>query len=122
MKLLRRISTRQLLALCATVIALVVGATVIAIAATGGGPKPAPKRLPVAIHHALAAPAVQGVTARIQFTNNLIANSAYEGKLPRDRADRGKREPAVPSVARIQRALGRLAKHAVISSAITSDV
>ena len=180
MKLLRRISTRQLLALCATVIALVVGATVIAIAATGGGPKPAPKRLPVAIHDALAAPAVQGVTARIQFTNNLIANSsvqgtdpiltgasgrlwaspsgrlrlelqsdaakggvgdaqvlvdhrrvtvydsssntAYEGKLPRDRADRGKRERTVPSVARIQRALGRLANHAVISRAIPSDV
>ena len=40
MKFLRRISTRQLLALCAAVVVFVVGATVVAFAMTGGGPKP----------------------------------------------------------------------------------
>src|SRR5436190_1686994 len=82
MKFLRRISTRQLLALGATVTVLVIGATVIAIAATGGGPKPAPKRLPVAIHDALTAPAVQGVSARIQFTNDLVDASSVQGSDP----------------------------------------
>jgi outer membrane lipoprotein-sorting protein len=82
MKLLRRISTRQLLFLCAFVIAAVAGATVIAIAATGGGPKPPPRKLPVAIHDALAAKPVQGVSARIQFTNDLIDGSSIQGSDP----------------------------------------
>jgi outer membrane lipoprotein-sorting protein len=82
MKLLRRISTRQLLFLCAAVVAAVAGATVIAIAATGGGPKPPPKKLPVAIHDALAAKPVQGVSARIQFTNDLIDGSSIQGSDP----------------------------------------
>jgi outer membrane lipoprotein-sorting protein len=82
MKLLRRISTRQLLVLCATVVALVVGAAVIAIAATGGGPKPPPKPLPMAIHDALAAKPVQGVSARIEFTNDLIDGSSIQGSDP----------------------------------------
>src|SRR3954453_1933758 len=82
MKLLRRISTPQLVALCASVAILVVGATVIAIAATGGGPKPAPKKLPVAVHDALTAAPVQGVSARIQFTNNLVDGSSVQGSDP----------------------------------------
>src|SRR5436190_9706110 len=179
MKFLRRISTRQLLLLGASVVALVVGATVIALAATGGGPKPAPKKLPVAVHDALTAAPVQGVTARIQFTDNLIdgasvqgsdpiltgasgrlwasaggrlrlelqsdasnggvgdaqvlvdhrrasvydsaSNTVYKGKLPRGH-ESGKRQPAVPSLARIQRALARFAKHAVVGRAVPSDV
>jgi hypothetical protein len=82
MKLLRRISTRQLLVLCTVVVAAVAGATVIAIAATGGGPKPPPKKLPVAIHDALAAKPVQGLSARIQFTNDLIDGSSIQGSDP----------------------------------------
>src|SRR2546423_14827052 len=82
MKLRRRISTRQLVALCASVAILVVGVTVISIAATGGGPKPAPKRLPVAVHDALTASPVQGVSARIQFTNNLIDGASIQGSDP----------------------------------------
>jgi outer membrane lipoprotein-sorting protein len=79
---LRRISTRQLLALCATVVALGVGSAALALAATGGGPTPPPKDLPVAIHDALTAPKVDGVTARIQFTNHLVNNSDVQGGSP----------------------------------------
>src|SRR5436190_8673527 len=166
MKFLRRISTRQLLLLSASVVALVIGATVIAMATTGGGPKPAPKKLPVAVHDALTASPVQGVSARIQFTDNLIdgasvqgsdpiltgasgrlwasasgrlrlelqsdaskggvgdaqvlvdhrrvsvydsaSNTVYKGELPRSRGhEAGNQRGEVPSLARIQQALGR---------------
>jgi outer membrane lipoprotein-sorting protein len=79
---LRRISTRRLLAVGAGVVAIAAGGTAIAIAATGGGPTPPPKDLPVAIHDALTAPKVQGVTARIQFTNHLINSSDVQGGSP----------------------------------------
>jgi outer membrane lipoprotein-sorting protein len=76
MSFLRHISTRRLLALCAALVAVIAGGTAIAIAATGGGPTPPPKPLADAIHDALAAPPVDGVTARIQFTNHLIDSSS----------------------------------------------
>lgn len=79
MSFLRRISTRQLLTLCAAAAALVIGGAAIAIAAGAGGPKPPPKPLAVAIHDALAAPRVQGVTARIKFTNHLIDSADVQG-------------------------------------------
>jgi outer membrane lipoprotein-sorting protein len=58
------------------------GAGALALAATGGGPKPAPAPLPVAAHDALTAPEVSGVSARIQFTNHLIAGSSIQGADP----------------------------------------
>jgi hypothetical protein len=82
MSYLRRISTRRLLGLCAGVAAAGVATAALALAATGGGPTPPPKQLPVAIHDALAAPQVPGVTARIQFTNNLITSSSVQGSDP----------------------------------------
>jgi outer membrane lipoprotein-sorting protein len=82
MSTLRSVSTRRLLLVIAAIAAIVSGAAAIAMAATGGGPKPAPEPLPVAIHDALAAPQVQGVTARIKFTNNLISGSAVQGADP----------------------------------------
>ena len=82
MRLLRRISTRQLIALTATIIAVAAGATAIAMAASNGGPKPDPKPLPVAVHDALTAPELKGVSARIQFTNHLIDSSSVQGKDP----------------------------------------
>ena len=81
MSFLRRISTRQLLALCAAAV-LVGGTTALALAATGAGPKPPPEPLPVAVHNALTAPKVQGLSARIQFTNHLIAGSSLQGSDP----------------------------------------
>lgn len=51
--------------------------TAIASAAiSGGGPKPPPATLPAAVHGALTAPPVSGVTARIRFTNRLVSSSA----------------------------------------------
>jgi outer membrane lipoprotein-sorting protein len=79
---LRRISTRQLLALCAAVVAIAGGGAALALAATGGGPTPPPKDLPVAIHDALAAPQVQGVTARVEFTNHLVSTADVQGGSP----------------------------------------
>jgi outer membrane lipoprotein-sorting protein len=83
MSYLRRISTRRLLALCAAVVALLAGsAAAIAFAAGGSGPTPPPKPLAQAVHDALAAPAVDGVTARITFTNHLIDSASLQGSDP----------------------------------------
>jgi len=82
MSFLRKISTRRLFALGAAVVAVMGGATALALAATGGGPKPPPAALPVAVHDALTAPQVQGVTAHIQFTNHLISGSTLQGSDP----------------------------------------
>ncbi|HEY7953316.1 MAG TPA: hypothetical protein VID70_10025, partial [Solirubrobacteraceae bacterium] len=71
MNVLRRLPLSRLLLLCGLVVAIGIGITAIALA-VGGGPTPPPKPLPEAVHDALAAPAVQGVSARIQFTNHLV--------------------------------------------------
>ena len=63
-------------------VAVGAGGTALALAATGGGPTPPPKELSVAIHDALTAPKVEGVTARIHFTNQLINNSDVQGGSP----------------------------------------
>jgi outer membrane lipoprotein-sorting protein len=75
MRRLRTISTRNLIGLA---VALVVLGTGVGIAqgALGGGSKPAPKPLDVAVHDALTAPQVDGVTARVHFTNHLIPSGA----------------------------------------------
>ena len=80
MRFLRRISTRRLLTLCAAVLAIAVGTTAVAMATAGAGPKPAPEPLPVAVHDALTAPSVPGISARVQFTNHLIGASSIEGQ------------------------------------------
>jgi outer membrane lipoprotein-sorting protein len=79
---LRRISTRQLLALAAVVLALAAGTTAIAIAATGGGSTPPPEPLANAVHDALTAPPPAGIGARVHFTDNLIGESVLEGSDP----------------------------------------
>jgi outer membrane lipoprotein-sorting protein len=80
---LRRISTRRLLLICALSLAVVVGATAVALAATSGsGPKPPPKPLANAVQDALNAPEVPGISARIDFTNNLVDASSIQGADP----------------------------------------
>ena len=80
MKLLRTLSTRSLVALVAAVAALAAGGAAIAVAAGGGGgPVPPPKPLAQAIHDALAAPPVEGITARIEFTNRLFPSGSLLG-------------------------------------------
>lgn len=80
MKSLRRASTQHLLAMIVSFAVLAAGVTAIAFAAGNGGPTPAAKPLDAAVHDALAAPSVQGVTARIRFTNNLINASSLRGR------------------------------------------
>jgi len=83
MSYLRHISTRRLLALlAATVVVLAGSAAAIALAAGGSGPTPPPKPLAQAVHDALAAPAVEGVTARISFTNHLVDAASLQGSDP----------------------------------------
>jgi outer membrane lipoprotein-sorting protein len=79
---LRRISTRRLLAVCAITVAAAIGVTAVAMAISGGGPKPEPKPLANAVQDALSAPAVPGISARIEFTNNLVDSSSIEGTDP----------------------------------------
>jgi hypothetical protein len=82
MKFLRTVSTQRLLAIIAGVIIAVAGGTAIAVAASNGGPKPPQESLATALHQAASAPAVSGITARIQFTNNLIDASDLQGTDP----------------------------------------
>jgi outer membrane lipoprotein-sorting protein len=78
---LRTISTPRLAALCASACALAAGGTAIAVAGQDG-PKPPPKPLATAAHDALTAPEVQGITARVKFTNHLIDTSGIHGANP----------------------------------------
>jgi outer membrane lipoprotein-sorting protein len=79
---LRRISTRRLLAICAITVLAAVGVTAAAMAMGGSGPKPPPKPLANAVKDALDAPSLPGVSARIQFTNNLVDASSIQGADP----------------------------------------
>src|SRR4051794_1184903 len=83
MSFLRTISGPRLAALCASVVAIAGGGTAIAIAASSdSGPAPPPKQLAPAVHDAITAPQVQGITARVKFTNHLIDTSGIEGANP----------------------------------------
>jgi len=79
MNLLRRLPTSRLIALFAAAALIVGGGTAVAVAVTSTAPKPPAKALPLAIHDALGAPAVKGVTATISFTNKLIDDSSIQG-------------------------------------------
>jgi outer membrane lipoprotein-sorting protein len=69
--LLRRLSLGRLLLLCGSVVALGAAAAAAALA-VGSGPTPPPEPLAQAVHDALAAPPVQGVSARIELTDHLL--------------------------------------------------
>jgi outer membrane lipoprotein-sorting protein len=75
-------STRRLLAVIAGAVALIAGGTAIALAAGTNGPVPPRKPLAQAIHDAASAPPVDGITARIKFTNHLIDSSSLQGSDP----------------------------------------
>jgi len=80
MRYLRTLPTARLLGLSALVIALFVAAAVVAVAASGGGGQtPPPKPLAEAVHDALTGPPVEGVTARVTFTNKLFPSGALLG-------------------------------------------
>ena len=80
MRHLRTLPTNRLIVAAAAVVASLAGLALLAVAATGsGGATPAPAPLADAIHEALAAPAVDGVTARVTFTNRLFPSGALLG-------------------------------------------
>jgi outer membrane lipoprotein-sorting protein len=75
--------TNRLLGLIVGLLLVCGSVTAGAVAALGGGgPVPPPKPLAAAVHDALAAPASDGVTATISFTNNLIDSSSIQGANP----------------------------------------
>jgi outer membrane lipoprotein-sorting protein len=78
--LLRRLPLSRLLLLCGLVVLLGVSATAIAFA-LGTGPTPPPKPLAEALHDALSATPVEGVSANVQLTDHLLegANLASGG-------------------------------------------
>jgi outer membrane lipoprotein-sorting protein len=77
MRRLRTASPRNLAILAATIVAVALGAVGIA-QAVGGATAPPPKPLDQAIYDASRTPAVDGITARIEFKNNLLPS----GTLP----------------------------------------
>jgi outer membrane lipoprotein-sorting protein len=79
--LFRRLPLSRLLLLCGLIVVLGVSATALA-SALGTGPTPPPKPLPEAIHDALIAPTVEGVSANIKLTDHLLegANLASGGE------------------------------------------
>jgi len=80
MRYLRTLPTARLVALLALVVALSVAAAAVAVAASGGGGQtPPPKPLAEALHDALTGPPVDGVTARVTFTNKLFPSGALLG-------------------------------------------
>jgi outer membrane lipoprotein-sorting protein len=82
MNFLRTIPTRRLAAWIAGLALAGGGGTAFALAATSGGPVPPAKPLDAAVHDALSAPAVAGITARIKFTNHLIDAASLQGSDP----------------------------------------
>jgi outer membrane lipoprotein-sorting protein len=82
MKSLRTVSTQRLLAMIAGLVIAIAGGTAIAVAASGSGPVPAPKPLARAIHDALGGQSVNGISARITFTNHLISSTNIQGSDP----------------------------------------
>jgi outer membrane lipoprotein-sorting protein len=79
---LRQVPTRRLISLIGGLLAAIGATAAIAIASTGSGPKPPPSKLDAALHRALSAPDVAGVTARVQFTNHLVDSAGIPGSSP----------------------------------------
>jgi outer membrane lipoprotein-sorting protein len=80
MRRLRSTSTRRLLTILACAGVLVTSAAIAQAALRGSGPVPPAKALAAAIKDALGAPAPDGVTARISFTNNLLPAGSLPGR------------------------------------------
>ncbi len=81
-RFLRTAPTRRLLTVIAAALAVIAAGATIAVAAAGNGPVPPPSPLAQAIHGALTAPSVEGISADIQFTNHLIGSTEIQGSDP----------------------------------------
>ena len=80
MRFLRTASTGRLLGLLAAVVLVVGGGSAIAVAATTSNPVPRAAGLATALHRALSAPKVAGISADISFTDNLVDSSDFTGQ------------------------------------------
>ncbi len=78
MNILRRLPLSRLLVLCAVVVAFGAGAAALASALTSG-PVPRAEPLAQAVHDALGGPDVQGFSANITLTNNLLEGASLAG-------------------------------------------
>ncbi len=77
MSLFRRLSTRSLVVLIGALATSGAVAAIVAVTALGGGgTTPPAEPLSQAIHDAVTSTPVQGITARIGFTNNLLGSGA----------------------------------------------
>jgi outer membrane lipoprotein-sorting protein len=80
-RFIRTAPARRLVAL--SVIVVAIGASIVAIASAGdSGPVPAPATRAEAIHNALSAPPIVGLSADVKFTNHLIDSSSIQGGDP----------------------------------------
>jgi outer membrane lipoprotein-sorting protein len=76
MRRLRTTSTQRLMTIVAAVVALALTGALAQAAIGGNDPKPEPKPLDRAVHDAVTAPPVEGVSARIAFTNGLLPSGS----------------------------------------------
>jgi outer membrane lipoprotein-sorting protein len=79
MRRLRTLSPHRLFAIVAAVVLLAASAAIAQAGLIGGDPKPEPKALDRAILDAANAPAVDGLSARISFTNGLLPSGSLPG-------------------------------------------
>jgi outer membrane lipoprotein-sorting protein len=80
---LRRSSTRRLLVAALAAVVVVAGGAAIAVAATQNTATPPPRALAPALRTAIAGSrAIEGVSARVTFTNSLISGASIEGADP----------------------------------------
>jgi outer membrane lipoprotein-sorting protein len=82
MRRLRTTSTERLVVIAAALVALALSGALAQAAISGSDPKPDPKALDRAVHDAVTAPPVDGVSARVRFTNGLLPS----GSLPQGAA------------------------------------
>ena len=75
MNILRRLPLSRLLLLSGLVVVIGISATALA-SAIDSGPTPPAKPLAVAVHDALSAPSVQGVSATVQLTDHLLEGAS----------------------------------------------
>jgi hypothetical protein len=80
MRFLRTASTARLLAAIAAVLTAIAAGAAIAGAGSANGPVPPPTSLARAVHTALSARPVSGISADITFTDNLIDSSDFTGQ------------------------------------------
>ena len=76
---IRRASAKTLITLSGLLVVLVAAGTVVASGAAGGAGTPPAKQLAQAISDSFSGPQIEGVTARIKFTNKLLPSTGFEG-------------------------------------------